>query len=174
MWRNDGQARYAVVQSVNAEQRTAQAMFVEGPELVSVLELDMNGPDDGQAMMEDIVRVGDMVFLHPDGATNGVSPPRIPVIGEDGEWIHEPMKLNRQGKYVGWRGDFETFGHNIVQTRNDASRGGRHPIYDNEMMSPECGGQSIDWLGEVSKASRRFPVKDGLLMESSSYERTAV
>jgi hypothetical protein len=95
IWKCDGEERHVVIQSVNATQRTARVLFVDTGkiELVSVLELDTVNPsppnDDHFAGYG--VRVGDLVFIHPDNAPstsnsivgpNGYQEPVVPSIGE--------------------------------------------------------------------------------------------
>ncbi|EEB96788.1 hypothetical protein MPER_04016, partial [Moniliophthora perniciosa FA553] len=89
LWSSEGVKRPAVVQAVDAVQRTATLLFNDTGkvEMVSLLELDPHGTSDTDPMaqlnFEGLgVRRGDFVFIHREGTTNGFEKPRVPRIGE--------------------------------------------------------------------------------------------
>ena len=85
-WKGEGQERPVVVQKVNPAERTAMVLFTDtnSTELVSLLELDPHGSTDPELFGtpdEYGVGQGDIVFIHPEGQTNGTrsticTPPR--------------------------------------------------------------------------------------------------
>ncbi|ELU39894.1 ubiquitin-conjugating enzyme domain-containing protein [Rhizoctonia solani AG-1 IA] len=96
-WKNEDEARVAVVQSTHAQNRTAKVMWYgtspPQTETVSVLELDPHGPSGTETFG---VRRGDFVFLHRPGTTNGAQLPAVPRIGELEEWVREPPPMAQQ------------------------------------------------------------------------------
>lgn len=101
-WKGEDETRVAVVQSTNAQQRTARVTWYDPfsplstnpsagkTEVVSVLELDPHGPSGAESFG---VRRGDFVFLHRPGTTNGADLPAVPRIGELEEWVREPPPM---------------------------------------------------------------------------------
>ncbi|EAU92700.2 hypothetical protein CC1G_01745 [Coprinopsis cinerea okayama7 len=147
LWKAEGQQRFAVVQSVNPAERTANLVFEDKTqELVSVLELDPNGNTDpfaNQAPHDALgVRRGDFVFIHPEGKTNGMTPPKVPHIGELEPWVREIPIMD--GQYVGWRKDFAKLGNAAAAARASSE------LFDSSIKRPVKGDESLYWIGEVS------------------------
>ncbi len=81
MWKTEDDKQPAVVQKVNANERTAEIMLYSGKlELVPVLELDAHGSDIISETPHDSfgARVGDFVFIHAEGRSNGFEKPHGP------------------------------------------------------------------------------------------------
>ena len=77
----DDERHGAIVQSVNAAERTAKILLYNGRrEKVSVLELDVHGSEANVSNPQEAfgVRRGDLVFIHRDGDSNGCSKPTVP------------------------------------------------------------------------------------------------
>ncbi|KAF8167745.1 hypothetical protein B0H34DRAFT_740587 [Crassisporium funariophilum] len=150
VWKNEGMKRAAIVQSVNAAQRTALILFADtgAIELASVLELDPHGNADLDAIVPHPsseafgVRRGDFVFIHAIGTTNGLEKPNVPRIGEIESWVREnPFS---QGQFVGWRKDLQDIGNNIASQRNALS------LVEKMMQRPQKGDSKLSWCGEVT------------------------
>lgn len=154
IWKSEDQKRPAVVQKVNAAERTAIVLFTDSGklELVSVLELDPHGTSsDSVAMIPQStsdglgVRRGDFVFIHLEGTTNGFEKPRVPRIGELEEWVREGPFVD--GHFVGWRKELSELGLNVAARRipgSDLKTLIKRP-------SPKDG--SLLWIGEVTSVS---------------------
>lgn len=135
-----------MVQSVDAEQRTATVLFMDtgSIELTSLLELDAHGMLDQDAHEAPLqadglgVRRGEFVFIHPPHATNGFQIPRVPRIGELEAWIREPTYLN--GQLAGWRKEMSEIGQGIAKSRGSG-------FVDGQMIQPHMS--SLPWIGEV-------------------------
>ncbi|OCH96053.1 hypothetical protein OBBRIDRAFT_766074 [Obba rivulosa] len=149
LWKSEDQKRPAVVQSVNAVDRTAQVLFTDTGtiELVSVLELDPHGLGDWSAVapIDGLgVHRGDFVFVHKEGTTNGAEKPLVPRIGEIEDWVHEPGIIPETGHLTGWRREMADIGNRI------ASRRGKDPtIEEGKIKKPQYGDTSLHWVGEV-------------------------
>ena len=81
VWKTEDEKQAAVVQSVNAAERTAKILLPDGRyEKVSVLELDPHGTDSDVTNPQEGfgVRRGDLVFIHAEGKTNGCVKPMVP------------------------------------------------------------------------------------------------
>ena len=97
LWKNEDGRRFAVVQSVDPDARTAKLHLEDSntTELAPILELDPNGSGDPSqndpttAFDGFGVRRGDFVFIHREGTTNGCVKPRVPRIGELEPWVRE-------------------------------------------------------------------------------------
>ncbi|KAK1228645.1 hypothetical protein PQX77_008239 [Marasmius sp. AFHP31] len=146
LWNSEGVKRSAVVQTVDAIQRTATVLFNDTGkiELVSLLELDPHGTSDtdpyAQYNLDGLgVRRGDFVFVHREGSTNGFESPRVPKIGELEAWVREnPFS---SGQLTGWRKEMSELGAEIANRRStDGSEEGH-------MLQPD---EKLDWIGEVS------------------------
>jgi ubiquitin-conjugating enzyme E2 O len=146
VWKAENQKRFAVVQSVDPNQRVATVLFTDtgSQELVSVLELDPTG-DSGEVEPHDVlgVRRGDFVFIHSEGATNGTTPPQVPHIGELEAWVREVPIVN--GQYSGWRKEFSELGHGVAAER------GSGEIFEGAIKRPVKGDSSMYWIGEVTE-----------------------
>ena len=149
LWSSEGVKRSAVVQTVDAIQRTATVLFNDTGkiELVSLLELDPHGTSDtdpyAQYNLDGLgVRRGDFVFVHRDGTTNGFESPRVPKIGELEAWVRENPFSG--GQLAGWRKEMSELGAEIANRR---STGGSE---EGHMLQPDA---TLDWVGEVSDVS---------------------
>lgn len=149
MWKSEGQKRPAIVQSVHASERTASILFPDTgtTELASLLELDPHGTS-GLDLGESItgndsfgVHLGDFVFIHPPGSTNGMSVPRVPRIGEVEQWVRENPFEGED--FTGWRKEMHEHGSNIATYR------GMNAM-EKPMRRPIEGSGELSWCGEVS------------------------
>ncbi|KAG7099028.1 hypothetical protein E1B28_000908 [Marasmius oreades] len=145
IWKNEGVRRSAVVQTVDAVQRTASVLFsdTEKIEIVSLLELDPHGTSDmdpyAQYSLDGLgVRRGDFVFIHQAGITNGFESPRVPKIGELETWVRENPFAD--GQLIGWRKEMSELGASI------ADRRGTDGSEEGHMLQPD---ETLDWVGEV-------------------------
>ena len=144
MWKNEDAKQPAIVQKVNAKERTAELLLYSGKvELVPVLELDVHGSDAIQETPHDSfgARVGDLAFIHAEGSTNGFEKPMVPVIGELEAWAYEAPVQEETGEYSGWRKDLNVLGTTLAQ---DVP-----PRVDSFGKVKLNGDLSIDWFGEV-------------------------
>ncbi len=145
MWKSDGVSRHVVVQSVNAKQRTAKVLFLDTNtiELVSTIELDTVGPSVEESFSEGYgVHVGDVVFIHSEENDNGLTPPRVPSIGEPDSEMS--IMADIMSDYPNWKEELHDTGRRcLIQSVSYA-------------VSYPLGSQKVNWLGEVSKVRRRY------------------
>ncbi len=137
------------MQSVDASHRTAFILLPDSGkiELASVLELDAHGVSDVEPQFgtEGLgVRLGDFVFIHRDGTTNGYDPPRIPRIGELEAWAREMPFY--PGHIEGWRKEMAELGNNVAK-----KRGTEEAFQDGNMRQPWANDCNLFWIGEVTK-----------------------
>ncbi|KAK0456646.1 hypothetical protein EV421DRAFT_1886919 [Armillaria borealis] len=149
LWRGEDQKRPAIVQSVDASHRTASILLPDSGniELASVLELDAHGVSDVEPQFgtEGLgVRLGDFVFIHREGTTNGYDPPRIPRIGELEAWAREGPFY--PGHIEGWRKEMAELGNNVAK-----KRGTEEAFQDGNMKQPWANDCNLFWIGEVTK-----------------------
>ncbi|KAI0307690.1 hypothetical protein B0F90DRAFT_1807124 [Multifurca ochricompacta] len=151
LWKGEDEKRVAVVQSVNAVDRTATIRFSDtgGIELASVLELDPHGTNDWSAVAPATfdglgVRRGDFVFIHREGTTNGLEKPKVPRIGEVEPWVREPPIVHADGHYGGWRKMMADIGMDIAHRREPDH------IVEGRIRKPGPTDASLNWFGEVS------------------------
>ena len=151
LWKGEDEKRVAVVQSVNAVDRTATIRFGDtgAIELASVLELDPHGTNDWSAVTTTTfdglgVRRGDFVFIHREGTTNGLEKPKVPRIGEVEAWVREPPIVHADGHYGGWRKTMADIGMNIAHRREPDH------IVEGRIRKPGPDNTSLNWFGEVS------------------------
>ena len=150
MWKNEGDTRPAIVQSVNAVQRTALILFPDTGtiELASLLELDPHGhsdydPTNPTASPDGFgVRRGDFVLIHASGSSNGMQKPRVPRIGEIEPWVRENPFTDLE--YSGWRKELQELGSAIA-----AKRSAEFP-QEKMIQRPARGDGKISWCGEVT------------------------
>lgn len=150
IWKGEDEKQPAIVQFVNASERTASIALADGSqELASVLELDPHGAETalGNSPESFGVRRGDYVFIHREGTTNGCQKPRVPRIGELEGWVQEAPFVEENGELGGWRKELDTIGSGIAHAR------GREPILDGQVRRPAKGDPSYNWFGEVSHVS---------------------
>lgn len=146
MFKTEDMKRPAIVQSVNAVERTAQILFPDTGEieLASLLELDAHGNSDLDAnnLHTDSfgVRRGDFVFIHAAGTTNGMERPRVPRIGEIEPWVRENPFAN--GELSGWRKEMSILGNSLAARRTAPLR--------KRMQRPVNGDGKLLWCGEVT------------------------
>ncbi|KAL6309869.1 hypothetical protein BKA93DRAFT_814242 [Sparassis latifolia] len=151
LWKNEDQKRAAIVQSVNAVDRTAQVRCTdtEAIELASLLELDPHGTGDWSALsLADGlgVRRGDFVFIHREGTTNGVETPMVPRIGEVEEWVREAPIVSENGQLGGWRREMADLGNSIAERRGKDTA-----IVEGNIQRPQKGNPCFNWFGEVAE-----------------------
>lgn len=151
LWKGEDEKRVAVVQSVNAVDRTATIRFSDtgDVELASVLELDPHGTNDWSAVAPTAfdglgVRRGDFVFIHNEGTTNGLEMPKVPRIGEVEPWVRELPVVHPDGHYGGWRKTMADIGMDIAHRRE------RERIVEGKIRKPGPDDTSLNWFGEVS------------------------
>ncbi|PFH54811.1 hypothetical protein AMATHDRAFT_38056 [Amanita thiersii Skay4041] len=150
LWKNEDRKQSAIVQSVNAADRTAVILLTEdeSTEIVSVLELDPHGTSDqgvtmAQSMADSFgVRRSDFVFVHPENSTNGFDTPYVPRIGELESWVHETPFLDYH--LSGWRKEMSEIGNRI------AAQSPLHSLEGELMIIPEPGDNNLTWIGEVT------------------------
>ena len=138
---------------MDAAQRTARITFpgTSVTELVSVLELDVQGTTDEADLLQSAadglgVRRGDYVFIHPSDSSNGFEGPRVPRIGEIEPWVREQPYMD--GRLDGWRREMSDLGRMIATTRS--------PDYvEGRFLQPTQSQADVGWVGEVVDV--RFP-----------------
>ncbi|KAF8222140.1 hypothetical protein L208DRAFT_1426440 [Tricholoma matsutake] len=150
VWKRESEKRPAIVQCVNAAERTAAVLLPDTGvvELVSVLELDPHGTSDLAAVIPQSaseglgVRRGDFVFIHREGTTNGFQKPSVPRIGELEAWVRECPIVD--GQLIGWRKEMSEIGGNIAgRSESDRIRG-------TQLSLPVPGSGCLSWFGEVT------------------------
>ena len=149
VWKNEGLKRPAIVQSVDAIQRTALILFPDTGtiELASLLELDPHGNSDLDAIVSGSdasfgVRRGDFVFIHSPETTNGLEKPRVPRIGEIEPWIRgNPFQ---DGQFVGWRKELQELGLNIASQRSTGT------LVEKRIQMSTNAESKLFWCGEVT------------------------
>ena len=146
VWKNEGFKRPAIVQSVDAIQRTALILFPDTGtiELASLLELDSHGNSDLDTGSDASfgVRRGDFVFIHPPETTNGLENPRVPRIGEIEPWIREnPFQ---DGQFVGWRKELQELGLTIASQRSTGT------LVEKKVQISRNADSNLFWCGEVT------------------------
>ncbi|CCM05195.1 uncharacterized protein FIBRA_07404 [Fibroporia radiculosa] len=149
LWKTEDQKRAAIVQTVNAVDRTAQIYCTDTrtTELASLLELDPHGISDWSAVSPTDglgLHRGDLVFIHKEGSTNGVEPPMVPRIGEVEDWVREPPVVSESGHLSGWRREMADIGNRIAERRGKDST-----IEEGQIRLPEEGSSRLNWFGEV-------------------------
>lgn len=153
MWKTEDGERVAVVQSVNAVDRTALIFSPDtsSTELAPLLELDPHGsfendvnnvPSDGYG-----VRRGDFVFIHKPGTTNGTQKPKVPRIGEIEPWVRENPFTVTEITSVGWRKELYELG---IQVATDRSNG---ELVEEPIQRPVHNDGKLLWCGEVTGVS---------------------
>ncbi|KZV83155.1 hypothetical protein EXIGLDRAFT_684160 [Exidia glandulosa HHB12029] len=162
LWKFEDEQRIGVIQSANAQQRTATVRWYkaadssevapEPTEVVSVLELDPHGhssdqTDNGGNAEMFGVRRGEFVFIHNDNETNGLELPRVPKIGEVEPWVREASGFEDNNDLQGWRKEMYDLGWRIASS---------------EEIDPTAPRQAdprdVDWFGEVTELRQ-----DGLI-----------
>ncbi|KAI0041793.1 hypothetical protein FA95DRAFT_1584625 [Auriscalpium vulgare] len=151
LWKGEDEKRTAVVQTVNAADRTATVRFTDtgAVELTSLLELDPHGTSDWSAVAPSGfdglgVRRGDFVFIHREGATNGLESPKVPRIGEVEPWVREAPVVHGTSAYAGWRRTMSDMGMDIARRRE------LDQIIEGRIRKPTADDVSLNWFGEVS------------------------
>ncbi|KAI0650395.1 hypothetical protein C8Q79DRAFT_902140 [Trametes meyenii] len=150
VWKTEDEKRHVVVQSVNAQDRTAYVRVVETGafELASVLELDPHGTGDWSALAPANdglgVRRGDFVFIHREGTNNGARAPMVPRIGEVEEWVREAPIVGPTGQLGGWRREMTDLGTRIAE-----QRGKEGSVEEVPIGRPQKDDPSLNWFGEV-------------------------
>lgn len=154
IWKGEDQKRPAVVQSVNALDRTAYIRYTDNGkvELASVLELDPHGSSDWSSVspVEGLgLHRGEFIFIHREGTTNGAHYPMVPRIGEVEDWVREsPLMHSENGQLGGWRRIMAETGSDIAQRR------GKDPtIEEGKLRRPQPNDPSLNWFGEVVDVS---------------------
>lgn len=145
MWKGEDEKRVAIIQSVNAQQRTAEVLWADSPPgqppkaVVPVLELDPQGASAsiplGPISESYGVRRGNFVFIHSDGTTNGAELPVVPRIGEREDWTRGLPSPSA----TGLRSEMAKFGQNFRA---------QHGALTAAEVSTSVNS-SIKWFGEV-------------------------
>lgn len=144
--------RHAIVQSVNAGDRTALILLTDTGkvELAPLLELDPHGTSEPlavgpQSVPEGLgVRRGDFVFIHRSGTTNGLENPAVPRIGELEAWVSEgPVP---DGQLLGWRKEMADIGADLAARCQCIPEG----ELECQISRPTLGTGCLSWLGEVT------------------------
>ena len=151
IWKGEDSKRPAVVQSVNALERTAYIRYTDtdSVELASVLELDPHGSSDWSSVspVEGLgLHRGEFIFIHPEGSTNGTQQPMVPRIGEMEDWVRESpvTHVGENGQFGGWRRTMADIGNDIAQRR------GKDPAVEEGILRrPQANDTSLNWFGEV-------------------------
>lgn len=154
MLKEEGEDRAAVVQTVDAPQRIAHLLLQDNNKIerASILELQtygtgLNGPE--SAVHETIgVHIGDFIFVHKPGTTNGSYGAKVPRIGEIEPWVHEHREFDNP---EGWRRQMHDIGCNI------ASQRGSGGSMDRPLRLPVRGSGELSWCGEVTAVSADEP-----------------
>jgi ubiquitin-conjugating enzyme E2 O len=152
IWKAEGVATNVIVQSVNAAERTANALVVDtgAIEFVSLLELDRGESDPlGHAPnLTDTLGVNrnDLVLIHRPGTTNGCAKSRVPRIGEIEPWLRE---VPANGHCSAWRREMAELGAQVSK-----SRGASVEPLSCKRPTPE--DDSFHWFGEVITVSAGF------------------
>jgi ubiquitin-conjugating enzyme E2 O len=149
LWKSEGYQRHAIVQSVNATDRTAAILYPDTgiKDIASLLELDPHGTSDPSTLYLSPagdglgVHRGDYVFVHRPGSTNDLPKPRVSYIGEVEAWVRE-APINSEGKITGWRREMSELGKTI------ASRRGMDNL-EGQIRRLRKGDSSLSWFGEV-------------------------
>jgi ubiquitin-conjugating enzyme E2 O len=148
LWKNEEERQAGVVQSINAQERTALVLLADGrTQLVPVLELDVHGTDSalGDPQAGYGVRRGDLVFIHREGTTNGCEMPLVPSIGELEAWVHEHI-VDEHGELGGWQKEMDAIGQKIAHAR------GKEAVVQGEVVTSRTDS-SLNWFGEVAHVS---------------------
>jgi ubiquitin-conjugating enzyme E2 O len=148
VWKREDEKWPAIVQSVNASERTATVLLPDtgAVVLVSVLELSPHGTSDlavtPQSASEGLgVRRGDYVLIHREGNTNGFQKPSVPRIGELEAWFRECSFVDDQ--LVGWRKEMSEIGGDIARKRESGV------VKENQLSLPTPRSCFL-WFGEVT------------------------
>ena len=147
LWKTEDSKLPAVIQRVNAIERTAEILLYDGQrELVSVLELDPHGSHSQLENPHETfgVRRAELVFIHGEDSTNGCQMPVVPLVGELESWaLDQPLLHFHGGEYCGWRKELDTLGQSIAQTGS---------IYYFSLTAA-TSASNIEWFGEVLDVS---------------------
>lgn len=137
---SDDGDKAAVVQSVNAVDRTASLQLYDGMrEVVPLFELTC--PSLNPASLDSIgVHRGDYVLIHPPDSTNGAPPPKVPRVGELEEWTYEPYTPD--GQPFQWHKEFEMISKQYFEKHGDTAC----PQYN---LQTRMSNNSLNWCGEV-------------------------
>ena len=151
VWKTEDEKQPAVIQTVNAAERTAEIVLSDSQrKLVSVLEIDTQGADMNISNPQGVFGVhrGHLVFIHREGETNGCEKPIVPSIGELEAWVHEVPDIIDGNGLGGWKKELDEIGQRIAQARSTEH------VFDGLVKRKVDG--SLDWFGEVSDVSS-FP-----------------
>ncbi|KAH8835912.1 hypothetical protein DL96DRAFT_1576028 [Flagelloscypha sp. PMI_526] len=148
------ESRPAVVQSVNASERTASVYFSDTGtiEPVSLLDIDAQGFADTFPGADGFgVVLGDIVLIHREGTTNGSGEgsTKVPVIGELESWVRElnpDLHPDQTPAVSEVRTEMTTLGMTSISQRTT----GQGKKY--EMKRP-AADEPIQWIGEVTKVN---------------------
>ncbi|KAF9527796.1 hypothetical protein CPB83DRAFT_855638 [Crepidotus variabilis] len=141
---DDGDERPAVVQTVDAIERLAQLRLDDTNKIesASLLELSTYGTGLSGSEHEAIgLHIGDFVFVHNQGTTNGSYGAKVPRIGEIETWVHEHCHYD---DLEGWRRQMHDIGTSI------ASQRGKGGPMEKPLGLPIPRSGELMWCGEVS------------------------
>ncbi|KAF8338031.1 uncharacterized protein EI90DRAFT_3118487 [Cantharellus anzutake] len=141
--KSDGEPRAAVVQSVDAEDRTARVRWYppkakeESIAVVSMFEINPEGSVSSDLPQSYGVRRGDIVFLHARDSTNGCDVPRVPKIGELEQWVRHPN--------ASWRQEMMEIGSSAPRWYDPPSR----TATELPVVGVAANKDGTHWVGEV-------------------------
>ncbi|KAF4623252.1 hypothetical protein D9613_002127 [Agrocybe pediades] len=146
LWKSEQGSRPAVVQSVNAIERTSLVLLPDTGviELASLLELDTVGNVEHETDLSPEafgVQRGDIVFINAPSSSRSTQAPRMPRIGELEPWVHEPPFHG--GQPANWRKEMLDIGSAIAAKRN------AEPYTERAVQLPAKGSGELTWIGEV-------------------------
>lgn len=151
--KDDGEERAAVVQSVNAAQRIARLLFQDTGKVEPASLLEMSTYGTGVSASESLhevigLHIGDFVFVHKSGTTNGSYGAKVPRIGEIEPWVHEH---NNSDPRNSWRHEMHEIGRNIANQRASGL------ATEKPLRLCARGSGELSWCGEVTGVSFQLP-----------------
>lgn len=146
LWKSDQGALPAIVQSVNAADRTSLILFPDTgkTELAPLLELDTVGNAEHAADLNPEafgVQRGDIVFINAPGSVSSTKKPHVPRIGEIEPWVHD--EAYNTGDLTGWRKEMCEIGSSIAIKRNIEQ------FIEKPVQLPAKNSGDLTWIGEV-------------------------
>lgn len=142
IFKDEGWEWPAIVQAVNASDRTASLLFTDtgSIKMATLMQLDTQGDADETGIG---VNLGDFVFVHKIGETNGSSGCRVPKIGEVEPWVHEHA-FDDKDELMGWRKEMHDIGGSIAARRSNTK------LVETTFQRPMQRSGQLSWCGEVT------------------------